>query len=60
MGVGMRWDGTRISGTGPEKFFPVMRARVIMSIASNYVLKQNQKNHIPTGMLLLRQWSILA
>ena len=35
MSVG--WDETRISGTGPEKSFPVIRARVFISIASNYL-----------------------
>ena len=34
----MSWGGPRISGTGPEKSFPVIRARVTISIASNYVL----------------------
>ena len=47
--MGMGWDGTRISGTGPEKSFPVIRARVFISIASNYVLghfsKRRKRSH---------------
>jgi hypothetical protein len=48
--MGMGWGGTRISGTGPEKSFPVIRARVTISIASNYILRhlgkrQKKRSH---------------
>jgi hypothetical protein len=50
-----------MTGTGPEKSFPVILANVWMSAGVSAILREKwDRIRAPYGTRFLRQWSILA